>query len=138
MLENRFPACHQTLVCGTQGLRTLGRPIVSTHGTLSILMKEVLIVRDFGHQGFVTPVGFTHGRAIVPRLRIGQSESSSACVSSSSDGVEMTRFLRKAWHQEEGPRCCRVCGNARCHSGNRDWHDPTDWLSRRQCVRERR
>ena len=65
-------------------------------------MKEVLIVRDFGHQGFVTRVGFTHGRAIVPGLRIGQSECSSACVSSSSDWGRNDWLPCKGWRQEEG------------------------------------
>ena len=53
--------------------RPVPLPTFSTPSNSRHFMKSDFIARDFGHQGFVTSVGFTHGRAIVTQLQSTQS-----------------------------------------------------------------
>jgi hypothetical protein len=50
-----------------------------------------------------------------------------------NEGFLSTMVAARRWPGRRG-----ICGHARRHSNNRDWHDPTDRFPRGACFRQRR
>jgi hypothetical protein len=88
------------------------------------------LVRDFS---YVLSICRPHQWAIVSYRRWGQY----AAQTEQRDGTN-DYLSSKSVPGGSGPGCRRVRGNARCHSDNSGSHNPADWISRRQCLRQRR